>query len=258
MLVGRTVPWWLVAALAMSCACVPAAHVARPAPAPRTALSVQAQFDAAPNHFPVDFGPPRAEAARARARLPREFTDVAKHVGFVLHLRRVVPIHVRACGATDAYYAHETGDIVLCDELLTELLDLEPDDRSFRAAVVFIVMHEVAHALVHQLRLDVEGVAGATGETWADLFAAVMFSDVQLRIGTDSAARFFSAFARGERHDPRDPHLASEDRAAVVLCVYEGTEPGGRPACADLHRTARRRWNEWLRPFSRVQGGETF
>lgn len=239
-------------------ACAPERRAARPAEAQRTKLSVQAQFEAAPNHFPVDFGPPSAEAARARALLPREFPDVAKHVGFVLRLRRAVPIHVRTCGASDAYYARASGDIVLCDELLAELLRIEPDERSFRAAVLFCVMHEVAHALVHQLGLEVEGAAGATGESWADLFAAVMFADVQLRIGTDSAARFFSAFARGEHHDPRDPHLPSEQRAAMVLCLYEGTEPGARPACVDLHRTARRRWNEWLRPFSRVEGGETF
>lgn len=259
MLAVRSVPWWLVAALAMTpCACVPAAQVARPAPAQRTALSVQAQFDAAPNRFPVDFGPPSAAAARARALLTRDFPDVAKHVGFVLDLRRVVPIHVRGCGATDAHYAHETGDIVVCDELLSLLVDIEPDARSFRAAVVFIVMHEVAHALVHQLGLAVEGAGGASGETWADLFAAVMFSDVQLRIGTDSAARFFEALARGEHHDPGDAHLPSAQRASVVLCVYEGTEPGSRPACADLHRTAKRHWNRWLEPFSRVAGGETF
>lgn len=254
--------WWFSGALALGLAgCVSTTGPGRARRAPPPVLSheaAQAAFDAAPNRFPLDFGHASAEALEVRKLLPPHFEDVAKHVGFLLELPRDVPIHVLTCGSMDAFYAHQTQDIVICDELLTELAKLEPDARSFRAAVIFCVMHEVAHALVHQLGLRVEGIDGASGETWADLYGSLMFSETQLRIGTDSAARFFRTLARSEHHDPDDGHLPSNDRAVAVLCVYEGSEPGARPACRDLHDLAKARWNQWLRPFSRVQGGDTF
>lgn len=254
--------WWFSGALAVVLTgCV---STARPVRAPRTPPPVlsheaaQAAFDAAPNRFPVVFGRASEEGLRVRKLLPPHFEEVAKHVGFLLKLPRNVPIHVFTCGSMDAFYAHRTQDIVICDELLEELARIEPDARSFRAAAIFCVMHEVAHALVHQLGLRVEGVDGASGETWANLYGSLMFSETQLRIGTDSAARFFRALARSEHHDPDDDHLPSGDRAVAVLCVYEGSEPGARPACRDLHDRAKARWNQWLRPFSRIQGGDTF
>jgi hypothetical protein len=256
-----------VASLALvGCHHAPRPRVQSPPPPRRTpeppphseGLSVQEQFERAHNSFPLDLAPPREDARAARALLLPNFHEVAKTFSFVLNLPRDVPIHVRACGSADAFYDHQRREIVLCDELLTELANLEPDARTFRAAVMFCVFHEVAHSIVALLGLPVEGVEGGTGETWADLFASLLFTETAHHIGTDSAARFFRTLARSEKHDPEDPHLPSATRAAAVRCMDEGTQPDARPACRTLHDTAKAHWNAWLRPYSRIQSGNTF
>jgi hypothetical protein len=128
----------------------------------------------------------------------------------------------------------------------------------------FILLHEVGHAFVHQLRLPITG----REEDAVDGFAA--FATVRTPsfgpLAAVSAALFFAALgqSRGElAPDFTDVHSTPEQRTYQFLCWVYGSDPrefrslvgdDGLPrdraaGCPGEWRQANYAWTTLLRPF---------
>jgi hypothetical protein len=137
------------------------------------------------------------------------------------------------CGMINAYYAPSEASITFCHELVALLAQIFlPADRSWTqeaqdqisGAVWFILMHEVGHALVHQLDLPITGreedVADqlavwtlmGTGEKGAQ---AALSGTLAIQPETD---QFESA-------DFADEHSLGPQRLFNVLCWIYGSDP---------------------------------
>ena len=83
-----------------------------------------------------------------------------------LILPRDIDVSFSDCGTANAFFippgqiegASEGGSIVLCHELTELFLNLYADPAQAFNASVFVMMHEVGHALVDQLELPVLGI----------------------------------------------------------------------------------------------------
>lgn len=138
-----------------------------------------------------------------------------------------VPIIVSQCGLANAFYVSSVPEIVLCTELLDAayqaLLRLFDQDiaRASRVAgqvFTFFMLHEIAHALDHQLDLPVFG----NTESAADAIATVLAAET----GTPDIV-LFSAYLFTLSGDGTfgDVHHAGEDRAGDLVCWVLGSDP---------------------------------
>ena len=138
-----------------------------------------------------------------------------------------VNITVRPCGYVNAF---SSPDVVLCTELLSDL-----DDRQLNSAVLAILVHELAHAL-----LTVWGLPGADNEDIADEFAVFVLGGA-----IPSAIDGFAKYLEGQDSIAEaaiqlqygDKHTISVQRARNL-----------RTAMTHLP-DIQRRWSRLLAPF---------
>lgn len=109
------------------------------------------------------------------------------------------------------------GAIFMCHEL-TALLgqSFEDTDRAF-AASVFVLMHEIGHALVNQLQLPVLGIE----ESYVDGVAAVLVGESGL-----AEASVFAGFFFGQQTQTPffDSHRAGPQRLGDLACWGVGAD----------------------------------
>jgi hypothetical protein len=74
-------------------------------------------------------------------------------------------VTIDECGTINAFYSPRDGAITFCYELIEYLADTFAPDRQWtvaqqeavQGAIHFILLHEVGHALVHQLDIPITG-----------------------------------------------------------------------------------------------------
>jgi hypothetical protein len=247
------------------------ARMQRQPPPPGADASTQrsnggASIDSYPNRFPLTFEQSAsAESQKVRGYLPPAFASVGALAGILVRMPRDVPITVRSCGQSNAYYLHRTHSIIVCDEFLAEVYAAHGGDlRAFRATVVFAVYHEIGHAFVDVFSVPyTEGNVFGKEEDAVDAFSFLFFTEAGLELGTDATATYFDALARAETGKTSDgTHSSSRDRATTAHCLFNGSRrrlPRDTPAiCVELHRESVRMWNQWLAAYSNVEARETF
>lgn len=238
------------------------------------------EIAAIPNSFPSILVPPRSPALQPLFRQLAEEVNPVEIGKMVSELYRItelrVPIRVEECGRPDVLYLPRQRLISLCYEFFLEinqLLGKAPADwyvidRTTRAVVVFVVLHEIGHALVHLLDLQV----GPRAEDAVDQFAFLMMAsvkkqDLALRIVQAPAAYFRGHSVQVDTprgHDPKDVHSTSAARSREALCLLYGRhrDPAlarqlgsAAPACIPHAAEVAATWNALLSPYCRVAGG---
>jgi len=111
------------------------------------------------------------------------------------------------------------GAVVLCHELSQLFFDFYADKDQAVGASNFVIMHELGHALVNQLRLPVLGIE----ESYVDGMAAVFLGESGKSEGSVLAGWFF-----GSQTDTPffDSHRAGPQRLGDLACWGVGGEPG--------------------------------
>ena len=138
-------------------------------------------------------------------------------------------------GTSNAWYDDDDGIITFCYEYVAELehsgrdavVHGIPADVARDGAVVFVLLHEISHALFHRLRVPVLG----REEDAADQVAAFML----LRAGEGIARRVLIGAAWMYLHDAAgrmpdeedfsDVHGLDSQRFYNVLCMAHGSNP---------------------------------
>jgi hypothetical protein len=237
----------------------------------------QAEIESIPNAFPTTLMAPRDARFQPILDALSERNGVAgmgQLTSTFIDLTRVhVPVSVAQCGEANASYSPQTQSIQICYELvaLANKLAGKPlatVDANMQFVLAFTALHEMAHALIDLMKLQVEDE-----EDRADQFALLMLTNVKdLALANEvvrAPAAFFAQLDTAEHgsHDAGDPHSAAIERAAAAICILYGRQHdpdlGARLGanaghCELLTQDALRTWNGWLQPYTRLDTGRTF
>lgn len=162
-------------------------------------------------------------------------------------LPRALPVAFGEAGKTNAYYSPEHHAVIVAYELHSFLVEsflaagLDPNESLKRAdeALVFVILHELGHALIGELELPITG----REEDCADEFATIMSTKLFTKFGIDGAAvaksgaAFFYLLGQQDASIDDlhfwDEHSLSQQRVFKILCDLHAALDGGLPELAE-------------------------
>lgn len=149
----------------------------------------------------------------------------------LLALPRDVPIRHTECGQENAFYNPETGEVMLCYELLDRIAytmsnaQIASDEvpRATGDAWLFVAFHEIGHALIDAYSLPVTG----REEDAADDLATLLLVHAGASDAALDAAMFWALTQTGEHSAAEfaDEHSLNEQRFYAILCTVYGSDP---------------------------------
>jgi hypothetical protein len=180
--------------------------------------------------------PKKPEHAAAAEWMKQEhiLEDAAAMLAIV-RLPRLLTLRAESCGESNAWYDSETHVLTFCYELVGDFIKMAQNAGHFELTseqavvgpLLFIVLHETAHAVFHILALPVLGQEEDAADQVAVLAAT--------RFGGDFAERMLRAAAFMYDHDSRvrkpgeadfaDVHGLDRQRFYNVLCLAWGADP---------------------------------
>ncbi len=193
-----------------------------------------------------------------------------------LKLPRNIPIRFEDCGEGNAFYDPDTVSISMCYELIAGFSKLEAgyglskEDQLLNASE-FTLLHELGHALAHQLRLPITGKE----EDAVDEFAALAL----LKLGDDDGItsgilQFLDYAEKAGTPDEIlwDSHSLDLQRMYDMGCIVVGKSskrfveivkaidlPKERlEECPQEYQDALYAWNTILKPYVRNAGRPLF
>jgi hypothetical protein len=230
--------------------------------------------------FCVEYGEAKQkERADLRQDLQenRVLEGMADELNKTLALPADVTLSFAECGKPDATYDNDARRVVVCYELIDSLYDAfldeaktddELDDKAM-GATVFVLYHELAHALIRIYKLPVAGDA----ESAADELTMFLLT----RGASDGGDAAFDAAESLTRDDARNAkagespfwsgHALDQRRQSDLLCwlyaqddekykflVEDGKLPLERSQhCRDEYAQIERRWTTSLKPYLKNQ-----
>lgn len=148
-----------------------------------------------------------------------------------LALPRDLRIVHTSCGIENAYYSFDEEVVVLCWELLDRIaytmaqagLEGEELERAIGSAWLFVMFHEVGHALVDLYDLPITG----REEDAVDDLATLVFIDAGASDAAIAAAVFWILTDDGAYSDAKfaDEHSLNPQRFYTILCTVYGSDP---------------------------------
>lgn len=202
--------------------------------------------------FVYEYLPAHSKAMRTVENFSRDM-DVLRKLNEVNALDGVLmlpgPLRVLTaeCEAINAYYVPDRREIVLCYEMINYLVELgvqlhtdqngQSDTsqaaRFLLANLRFMLLHEVGHALVHQLELNVTGREEDAVDQLATTLMLTLIdpdeSEGDVASNLDMAGRFFlvntSEAGYGLAHYAGE-HSLGEQRYFNLMCMLYGADPG--------------------------------
>lgn len=174
---------------------------------------------------------------RTAVQRSRRLETIVETLNADYPLPRNVPVSFDECGYANAGYTYwfagpreGDGEISFCYEMMTEIADVlgrtVPAERlpeAVSGAYEFIMLHEVGHALRHQLDLPITGLE----EDMADQFATLTLirqGDKGAQAAVDGVLALQEDRAFGES-DYADEHSLGPQRYYNVACWVYGSNP---------------------------------
>lgn len=149
-----------------------------------------------------------------------------------LALPRDLPIVHTSCGVENAYYSFDDEVVVLCWELLDRIaatlrqggLDGAELEQAIGSAWLFVLFHEVGHALVDLYDLPITG----REEDAVDDLATLVLIDAGASDAAIAAAVFWILTDDQSYSDAKfaDEHSLNPQRFYTILCTVYGSDPG--------------------------------
>jgi len=177
-------------------------------------------------------------------RQERLLEDLAKDLNQVVRIPRDVTLSFGECGQPNAFYDSEARRVTLCYELLEsfherfgdETEDPEELENAVAGATVFVLFHELGHALVDVLDLPVTG----REEDAVDQLAAYVLidgSDEGAQSALDAAWSFYFNTEEGASEIDAsafwDEHSMNAQRFYNLMCWVYGADPDGHQHLVD-------------------------
>lgn len=154
----------------------------------------------------------------------------------VLNAQLALPRDLRivhtSCGIENAYYSFEEEVVVLCWELLDRIaatlaqggLEGAELEQAIGSAWLFVLFHELGHALVDLYELPVTG----REEDAVDDLATLVLIDAGASDAAVAAAVFWILSDDQSYSDAKfaDEHSLNPQRFYTILCTVYGSDPG--------------------------------
>lgn len=179
---------------------------------------------------------PDGEAMRILMQRDPLHANLASYINRTYRLPRQLPVLYQEHDKTNAWYSPFQNRIVLSYKLGSFLLrffkskNVSHAERQTQATLDFILLHELGHALIHELDLPIVG----REEDAADEFATLVGLDALSDQGTDqaiAAAEWFRLMGNSEvsLHEMEfwDEHSLNSQRFYKILCFLYGSNPQG-------------------------------
>ncbi len=181
----------------------------------------------------VDIPDPTYRSLGQQLKQVRALEEISDNLNSRFILPTNIDLRLDECQMVNAYYSPRDRDIVFCYELLEELAMIfggsdgwtAEEQEAVQGAFRFIMMHEVGHALVHNLDLPITG----REEDAADQLAVVTLVENSGDKGAEAALNGVLAIqpATNSFDDSEfaDEHSLGPVRLYNVLCWIYGSNP---------------------------------
>ncbi|QYO65342.1 DUF4344 domain-containing metallopeptidase [Leptolyngbya sp. 7M] len=183
----------------------------------------------------LDVTTPRYVEIDEQVKKERLLPDAAERLNRALSLPHDIFLRTKDCKEVNAFYDPRERSITMCYELMeyfykTFKSDGRSDDESWEkmfAAVRFVFLHEIGHALIDAYKLPIMGGE----EDAADRCSAFINLKELGEEGVDAVFAAAEAFAiesrrsSSSRRNLADEHLLSEQRFYNSLCMIYGSNP---------------------------------
>ena len=206
------------------------------------------------------------------------FEDLAEAVTEGLKLPRPILVSLKSCGEPNAVYDPEEHTIELCYELMAlfseqfegQNLDEETHIEAVLGATIFVFLHELGHALVHELELPITGKEEDVVDQLATKLLVGM-GDFGEEAALDAAESFIILSEETEEFltdlDMADEHSLDSQRFFNIVCWVYGSDaekheslvddeqylPEERAGfCEEEWATMSKAWDKLLAPHRRT------
>jgi|CXWL01.1.fsa_nt_gi hypothetical protein len=233
----------LVAVAMATVVCIPRGALAQASEAEEQEAA-EPDFD---GNFLLSFEPAKNEALAPFERAAREadiFPTMVDELNQTIALPKDLPIFFAQCDAVNAFYSRQDTRIIVCYELLAYFTQKfgsvyeKPDEAQAAVinATIFVLQHELGHALVDLLQLP---ITGKEEDAVDDLATLVLLHDWEGgdELALDGADAFYMM---GEDEEQAAAQAAAEDIEAMpyygehslgkqrfyeVVCIVYGSDP---------------------------------
>ncbi len=130
------------------------------------------------------------------------------------------------CQEENAHYDRETGRISICYELIKNYVNGSNLKVSLaekiQQACTFSMLHELGHALVHQLEIPITGKEENAVDEFAMLVLLNSDNSLAADLAIEGALHFYYDSFDDEEVDFSDEHAPSKERYFDLLTLYVG------------------------------------
>jgi hypothetical protein len=197
--------------------------------------------------------------------------EIADSLNMTLRFPNDLTITHLDCGEENAFYLPEKRGVFLCYEMLKRILVTVYDERAsvedntqrLVGAWMFVMFHELGHALIDQYKLPITGKE----EDAVDDFSAVVLIEGGLSDLAVNAAVFWALADKGmyESLDFADEHSLNPQRFFNILCTVYGSDPteydqlvdpellpaSRAKGCPAEYQQKSNSWNKLLEPYAK-------
>ncbi len=141
-------------------------------------------------------------------------------------LPRDITVVFEECQEENAEYNRETGNISICYELIknyVEASDLEISEaEKIQQATTFSMLHELGHALVHQLGIPITGKEENAVDEFAMMMLLASEDSKAADLAIEGALQFYYDSLDEDSVDFSDEHAPSKERYFDLLTLFVG------------------------------------
>lgn len=158
------------------------------------------------------------------------FEGMAESVHSVVALPTDLQVVFTECGKPDAYY---NGTVVMCYEFVDLLVDIFLEyfedpvvlQEAVFGSTAFFYLHEIGHALVHQLQIPITGREEDSVDSLATLILLLGGSTDALLAATQNFATLSAAWESHGELPFWDEHSMLGQRQYDIACMIYGSDP---------------------------------
>lgn len=160
--------------------------------------------------------------------------EIVKYINATYRFPRPVPLVYREAGKINAWYQGSTHQITVSYDLVDYLRRFfrskgvpNPDQRT-KETVAFILLHELGHAVIHELDLAAVGREEDAADEFATLIASRAMGDRGQKMAF-TAAEWFGLMGSDQYKLKElsfwDEHSLNKQRFYKILCLIYGSSP---------------------------------
>ena len=228
-----------------------------------------------PGNFKLIFSEPESQfykELKSEYQKDTGFYDLVDGLNKNFKLKKDVTINIKECGISNAFYDEQNSEIILCYELFEYYYNFfsnqyknEELDNVTTGAILFILFHELGHALVDNYDLPITGKE----EDAVDQFSTIILLHMD-ETGDESLYAIESWFlTKSQKTDELkfwSKHSIVQQRLYNIMCMVYGENPDDNQhliangllpdsrldECVNEYHTILKSWDSLLAPYWKI------